>query len=195
MIKEDYPHKGSFVDWTMEQLDHFDKEDEVLVISPGFNVSSYPNVYTNGPNGEIDIITTIDDLMLRGDVCKIKAVIMSRVFEHLSMRDVDWYLYNIFKILEFAGQLILAVPDMDFHLEWLQNELATSHPDHFILHKIHTSLFNEGKDTKDYHKIWTNEKMMRYLLLREGLFAISRLSRVTIDTKTEVSLEIVARRL
>ena len=189
------PHAGNFVEWTEEKVKKYMRTfvgSRILVVSPGYTMNI--SVWTNGDK---DLIEYIDSVMLSPEnpFVPFDAIILSRVFEHLPIRELDWYIYNMFKCLKKDGVLVLTVPDMDSALEWMKKEIESPHPDHFILFKTFTSLFNEGHDIRDFHKFWTNEKTVKYFLEREGLFKIIDFQRITVDTRTEETLEFTAIRL
>lgn len=185
-------HAGNFVEWTREQVDRFQSKKEwALVVSPGFKIN-LPWVMDNGKK---DLAVWIDSYMNDTSFQPFAAIILSRVFEHLPIRELDWYIYSMFRCMKRYGELIITVPDMDDAKAKLDAELALPHPDHFLIFKFGLCLFNDGKEVGDYHKIWTNEKSMRYFLEREKLFVVEKMDRITVDSPYDVHLEITARRL
>lgn len=124
------------------------------------------------------------------------AVMLPRVFEHFSLRFVDWYLYNISLIMEDDGEIICLVPDMHQISVKLREEFSKRRPNIFLTQRLQYSLLSEGDDVMWRHSIWTDENSMKYYLEREKLFKVISIKPIQMDTDiVPPDLEVIARRV
>jgi predicted SAM-dependent methyltransferase len=197
----------SYIDYTYELLRNYGHSNEnILVLCPRFVVSTHVSykrdekrfacrkaVETNDP--DIDLNNWLVDYISNNDT-RFDLVIASRVLEHLPMRNIDYYLYNIYNIMKKDGLLIVTVPDMQLIFERLREEYQKERPNWFLINRLNFELFGEGEHQWDFHKTFTTEISMENILEREKLFEVKDVVYTYIETDlVPPYLEYHARRL
>jgi predicted SAM-dependent methyltransferase len=186
----------SYIDYTFELLSKYGvSRYNILVICPGFEVpetvyhrkdntkdagfSFRKNITTN--NLDIDLNDWVDD-HLNSDGEQFDLVIASRVLEHLPMRNIDYYLYNLYNIMKKDALLIVTVPDMPPIIIKLMDAYEKETIDYFLINRLNFELFGEGEHHWDFHKTFTDDLSMKHILEREKLFRIEEINHVYIET-------------
>jgi predicted SAM-dependent methyltransferase len=167
----------SYIDVTNTLLSLYSNADNhTLVLCPGFDLIG---VKTNNPTIDLNewLIKSLRDNGRQFDL-----VIASRVLEHLPMRNIDYYLYNIYNVMKKDGLFISIIPDMNEILYLLNNEYTSPNPDWFLINRLNFELFGEGEHHWDFHKTFTTELSMRYILERERLFIVDKVNKINIET-------------
>jgi len=182
----------SYVDYTKTQLNKFRSTDNVLVICPGFtgldqsnrsnrNSSYYidqPGIVTiSGEDG--DLIDSLDKVR---KVKQFNRVIMNRVFEHLPIRNIDYYICQLYSVMAPNGIIEMITPDSNAIAMELQHAWKTKPIDLFRIHRLNHELFSEGNDVKDRHCLWCDEHSVKYLMEAEGLFKFVSSGRIRLDS-------------
>jgi len=142
----------------------------VAIIGPGaqFNATTLnvECIYMNNKNE--DIVDFCERIKADYDFKQVDLVIMSRVLEHIPLRDLDYYLYSIHSIMKKDAKLICIVPDMREVTNELKN--IDENFDYFKLLRLNLELFSEGNNVWDRHCTWTDIYTMKLYLEREHLF-------------------------
>ncbi len=152
-----------------------------IVICPGFNIQyddQKTKIITNIYD-ESDLVDWIINYRKCEEYQLVDNFIMVRVFEHLPIRIVDWYLYNIYTAMKSGGTLVITVPDMNKSLELLNKSYKEKN--HFSIMRNTFEIYNEGDSVRDIHKIWTTEESLKYHLELEGHFEVLNFNRVQLD--------------
>ena len=180
-----------------------------LVIGAGYEGDRPNTVYHNSENGE-DFSDWKDRYKLRkkklpedfSDLNDLKneklfdLVIASRVLEHIPVRNVDYFIYNIYEVMKLGGILVCVVPDMPAVARALEEECNQIHFDHFGFMRLNFELLSEGPHVFDRHAFWTSERSMEIFMGQEDLFTHQKTNRISIDsTVTPPLLEMVYKRL
>jgi len=201
-MKQNYiEYTESLLKFISETEKRNEKMSNVLILGPGYNPHSEFLFLKNStfipPEGE-DIIKYIEEFRGSDKFRLFDYVIMSRVLEHLEIRNLDWYLFNIYTIMKNGSKLICTVPDMKYVSNFLidQFEKYKNKDSEFSESKIkrfNYELFSEGKDIMFRHSTWTDENSMKYYLESEGLFKVKETNNVIIDSMRQ--LEVIAERI
>ena len=171
----------------------------ILILGAGFKYNSNDKVTL--PDPKKDIAEWITEFRDGSDFKLFDAVIMSRVLEHFPIRQIDWYLYQIYTIMKKDGILVCTVPDMKATAENLTNEF---HPDKSVrsnlnlynIQRLHFELFSDGPNVWDRHSIWTDINSIRYYLTMEKLFNVETINTTRVDSTIPPNeLEVIARRV
>lgn len=177
----------------MNCVEESESIDNIVVLGPGYNVKgsmlrrfecAYGDVdvkITYPKNGE-DICDFCDRYKFSPDFELADLVIMSRVLEHIPVRQVDWYLCNIYTIMNTNSTLLVIVPDMKSCVEKLEEEFAKPNPDLFLITRLQYEILSEGTNVWDRHSLYTSETSIGRYLVQEGLFEVSSIEYVTIDS-------------
>lgn len=158
-----------------------EKPIKVVVLGPGFNVSSRNNISVRTNKSSEDIIYFCNNFLHSTCFSPIDLVIMSRVFEHIPVRNIDWYLLNIYNIMKLDGILEVIVPNMPKVCESLENCFEEEPVNGFSFNRLNYELFSEGDNVWDRHCTWTSKSSMKYLLESENLFKIKSIQEVDYD--------------
>jgi len=108
-----------------------------------------------------------------------------RVFEHIPVRKIDWFLYQLASIMESGAELHIVVPDMVAVANALveaSKQLLTEKRDYFRFLRLNYELLSEGNHVYDRHSTWTDEHSITYLLEMENLFQVVDIQKVRLDT-------------
>ena len=128
-------------------------------------------------------------------------VILSRVLEHFPIRQLDWYLYNIYTVMRENAKLICIVPDMPACANELEKEFDVQKDgiiptNMFRVNRLTYELLSEGDHVWDRHASWTSANSVKYYLEMENLFKVEAIERIKIDsTIVPLELEFIARRV
>ena len=183
----------NFIDYTLELVNELPPDRIALVVGAGFKVIDNRNVKQNDP--EMDLNEWIEAYRNNRFFQRFDKIILSRVLEHFPQRSVDWYLYNIYTILQDTGQLICVVPDMKACSDELAKEFKKKTPDMFKVNRLTYELLSEGDHVWDRHSTWTCENSVKKYLEMEGLFEVINIERIRIDSDiVPEELEITAIR-
>ena len=194
----------NYVEYTVKTIEEQLKPGGIaLIIGAGFNPKSqhlpikeinFDNILVN--DGGESIETWCDKYKNSEDFRPVDLVVMSRVLEHFSVRDFDYYLYQLYTIMTEDAKLICVTPDMPAVVDELKGEFQKDYPDFFRIKRLTFELFNEGPHVFDRHALWTSEESVRYFLEMENLFKVESISRVGIDTDIVPNqIEVVAHRM
>jgi predicted SAM-dependent methyltransferase len=174
----------SYIDVTYDLIKTYGRlYANILVICPGFEFhSDFKLNYRIKTNDyDVDLNDWLIDY-INNNSTRFDLVIASRVLEHLPMRNIDYYLYNIYNVMNKDGLLIVIVPEMQLIFERLREEYQKERPNWFLINRLNFELFGEGEHHWDFHKTFTTEKSMKNILEREKLFEIKKMSYNHIDT-------------
>lgn len=194
----------NYIEYTTKAIEeNLTPEGMALIIGAGFNPRSPHmaikdlepgNIIINDPNESIEV--WCDQYKNSADFRPVDLVIMCRVLEHFSIRDLDYYLYQIYTIMAEGAKLVCVSPDMPAVVDELGREFGEDNPDVFRIKRLTFELFNEGPHVFDRHAIWASEDSVRYFLEIENLFKVESVKRVGIDTSiVPDQIEVVATRL
>jgi len=200
----------SFIEYTDQIIGEFsDGTNRILVIGPGYTCTdsslnhnivweSVDDKYID-PKPMIDIPrdTMIIQNNLNMDIIEwfeaykhsyerkfnlFDVVIMCRVFEHIEMRRVDYFLYSLYSMLSVNSTVICTVPDMVNSALQLEEEYRKDKPDAFKIQRLTFELFNEGPSVRDRHALWSSKSSIKYLFERENLFKFNSVNKIELDT-------------
>lgn len=167
----------NYVDFTQNLISDIkkeNKESEICVLGAGFGGEF------DQPREEQDILNYCEEV--RNEGIFYDHVIMSRVLEHLPVRNVDWYLYNIATMMKPNATLHVIVPDMAASAKQLELEFKKDKPDYFKTNRLTYELFSEGNAVWWRHSLWTDINSTPYYLTLENLFRIMSVDRIRLDT-------------
>jgi len=152
---------------------------DVLIFGPGYNtqLSSSVNSIYNYINNDLDILAKISEIKKNGKILLFDQIIMSRVFEHIPCRNVDYYLCEIASIMRLGAILEIIVPNMSAVVNAL--ELCNKWDFNFL--RLNFELFSEG-GLRDRHSLWTTEKTVPMIVEQEKQFKLVEMKKVHIDT-------------
>jgi len=200
----------NFVEWTeqlildiAERNDDEDYTPSVLIVGPGYNPNSDAMILERN-NERIDIITPepgkpidswIDEFRGSENFRMVDAIILSRVLEHIPVREIDWHIYQLYSILkdEYSDMFII-VPDMPAVCKAMIEEDEKDNPNEFLLERLTYELLSEGPHVFDRHAFWSSRKSVKRLLEKEALFTVdeSEIKEIKIDS-TIVPPELLIR--
>ena len=194
----------NYIDYTKAVIEeHANSDGVVLVVGAGFDPRSSGvglsrldkgNILTNGENEPID--AWCENYKNSPDFRPLDLVVLSRVLEHFPVRNVDWYLYELYTTMAEDSELICVVPNMPEVVKRLQEQFRKEHVDHFRTTRLTYELFNEGAHVFDRHALWASEDSVRYCLELENLFSVKSVRKIVIDTDVvPEQLEFVAKRV
>lgn len=190
----------NYIEYTIKIIEeHLGSEGVALIIGAGFNPTSQhiainDNILINEGNMSIEI--WCDQYKNCDDFRPVDLVIMSRVLEHFSIRDIDYYLYQLYTVMTKGAKLICVTPDMSAVVDELTIEFQKDHPDFFKIKRLTFELFNEGPHVFDRHALWVSEESIRYFLEMENLFKVESVKKVGIDTDiVPEQIEVIAMRM
>jgi hypothetical protein len=169
----------------------------ILLLGAGFNYTANNCVTLPDPKKDIaDWITEYRD----GPNFKLfDSVIMSRVLEHFPIRQIDWYIYQIYTVMNKGGILICTVPNMKAVADNLSAQFEDWEKlgvDLFKIQRLHFELFSEGPNMWDRHSTWTDLNSIKYYLTMEKLFKIETIHETRVDsTLPPCEWEVVAKRV
>ena len=178
----------NFVEYTEDKIlkifESFKKQvPRILVIGAGYKIpaTSTGFVVQHDPKKDIaEWICEFRDTDKFTDLFDV--VIASRIFEHIPIRNIDWYLCCLYSVMKQNGKLICVVPDMSKVAEALDEEFSKPVKDQFKIHRLHFELFSEGPSIWDRHACWMTPNSIKYFLEMEGLFTVQEMINVRIDS-------------
>jgi predicted SAM-dependent methyltransferase len=140
-----------------------------LVICPGYNLAG-TNVIVNDTTRDI-----ADWVSLYRELPTFKlfdSVLISRVVEHIPMRDVDYHIFQLSTIMKTGANLVIIVPDMEQVTREMIKEYRKEQPNQFRIMRLNFEIFSEGNHVWDRHCLWTSRKSMKDIIEKEGLFKV-----------------------
>jgi len=173
----------NYITYTLDRLKEVNatsSKSTILLICPGFNgriirSSIHGNVQVM--DNSMDIVDGIEELK-NNLMWLYDYVLMYRVFEHLPIRTVDWYMYNIATIMEKNSTLEIITPDMDAIVDDLKESWSETHVKMEYVHRLNHELFSEGDNVRDRHSIWCNKYSVKRLVESEGYFKLDSVADV-----------------
>ena len=132
----------------------------------------------------IDIVDYITDRKMKRDFVQYNSVFVSRVIEHIPIRVVDWYIVNLYQVMNKNAKLFAIVPDMDLVTDEIRKEWNNPNIDIFKIHRLNHEMFNEGNNIWDRHCFYTCLKSMTYMFEKEGLFKCESYEYIDVDSNT-----------
>ena len=200
----------TYVDYTKRMVESFESENKnYAIFGSGFNIqkfSTYSDFYVESGTSHFikvddkllmfggEIIDVIENFKNSSNFKQLDYIVLSRVFEHLPIRTVDYYLYLFSCVLNNDGKLILVVPDHDWFVEKLTKEAKKENPNYFQMLRYNFAIFDEGLTKYDTHRIYCNRDTMRIFLTNENLFEIESIKDMFIDTTLEKDMEIICKK-
>lgn len=182
----------NFIEYT-EKILHEASNKKKLVIAPEYHPINCLSIC-----GE-DIVTWCENYRktaIHETSYLFDLVLCSRVLEHIPIRQIDWYLLELYNIMKEGATFVCVVPDMCRAVELMEQELARDNgPRDFVFNRINYELFSEGDDIRDRHATWTSKASMKHLLERENLFRIDSIESVYIGDLRFPQLEVRASRI
>ena len=181
----------------------YEQDLSIVIFGPGYNpnfagscLSEDETLHVHIPHENEDICDFCERYKNSENFALADLVIMSRVLEHIPVRQLDWYLYNIYTIMAPDSKLICVVPNMHACFRKLREEFREEKPNQFLINRLQYEILSEGPNVWDRHAAYTDRYSIKYYLEAEGLFKIQKIKGVRIDTDMiPQELEVVARRL
>jgi len=109
------------------------------------------------------------------------AVVALRVLEHIEVRRIDWFVYQLASLMRPGARLIAVVPNM-WEIANQIRDLEQGSFDWFKFCRLNYEILSEGSHVYDRHAVWTDELSMKRILTQEGLFEIDIIEDCYIDT-------------
>lgn len=113
-------------------------------------------------------------------------ILGSRILEHISFREMDYFIYLLRKVSKQNAKLIFTVPNMDLCSDEIKKLTSNlDNIDSFKLFRLNIEIFNEFQGSNkcyDLHKIWFNENLVKYFFEREKYFNIEYMKNIYLDT-------------
>ncbi len=190
----------NYVEYTEKTIDSYGSDKKILVVGPGYNIKRN-NVVINENN--VDLVEWIEKYRNSENFALFDVVLLFRVLEHLEVRKIDWYIFNLYTIMKKKAIMHCIVPNMWHVCEELHKEfkkLANKEAiDDFKTRRLTYELFSEGKDTFWRHSLWTDEYSVQYYLEQEKLFhvlSVTLCKEIIINSSiVPYELEIICERL
>jgi len=109
------------------------------------------------------------------------AVVALRVLEHIEVRRIDWFIYQLASLMRPGARLIAVVPNM-WEIANQIRDLEQGSFDWFKFCRLNYEILSEGSHVYDRHAVWTDELSMKRILTQEGLFEVDIIEDCYIDT-------------
>jgi predicted SAM-dependent methyltransferase len=177
----------SYIDYIIDLYGTLEKP--LLLISPEVSLETIQERYGELPEiDEVDVIQGIDIVdyiskrKLEDEFRRYSNVFASRVIEHIPIRNLDWYIFNIYQVMQKDGKFIIIVPNMTEVCKELEKEWNSDNIDLFRINRLNHELFSEGPNVWDRHCLFTNEKSIKYMFEKEGLFKLDTCTRIKLDS-------------
>jgi len=168
----------------------------ILIVGPGYNHNANPNENANVviPESGKPIADWISDYRMSDDFKMFDCIILSRVLEHIPVRDVDWNIYQLYTIMNADSDLVVIVPDMPAVCKMMTEEDAKENPNEFLIERLTYELLSEGPHVFDRHAFWSSIHSVKRVLEKEALFTvdIEKSEKIKIDS-TIVPPELLIR--
>jgi len=192
----------SFVDYTNTLLARCKRKaspgDVILVFGPEYFIPQFGGKAKTRvvvPDSDKDFCEWMMAYRKGESFVQASFCILSRVLEHVEVKKVDWFLYNLYTLLRKDAEVIITVPDCPRTAADLEKEFQTESPDLFKIYRMTFELFSEGANVWDRHALWCSKAAVKFYLEKEGLFKFKGVKPVQIDTPLVTELEISAHRL
>lgn len=177
----------NYIEYTNSKLEEIAKignDYRILIVGSGYRPNYVPsNLFVMQNDPTKDLAEWCDLFKNSTYFIPFHYIIMCRVFEHLAIRQIDWYLYQLYTILYKQGGLWLLVPNMEAVHDKLKEEYNKENPDDFLIKRLSYEIFNEGNHLWDKHSIWTSKQSVIYHLEKEQLFMAEATDEITIDSE------------
>lgn len=190
-------------------IDYYNKNKDkekinILVVGPEYNVTNKYIHFKDLDSSKISIKTPEGDLASWIDTYRnseyfqlFDLVILSRVYEHFNVRNIDWYTYQLSTVMKKGAKLICVVPDMPkvaIELEKCFDENGKI-IDEFKFRRLTYELLSEGEEIFWRHSFWSSKASTKYYLEQENLFKVESINEVVIDSNiVPPELEFIAVR-
>ena len=169
----------NFVEWTEsligEVKDHYKEiEPNILIVGPGYNHNANPLSGCNVviPESGQSIADWISDYRMTDEFKLFDCVILSRVLEHIPVREADWSIYQLYSVMSENSELIIIVPDMPAVCKMMIEEDSKDKPNEFLIERLTYELLSEGPHVFDRHAFWSSIHSVKRLLEKEALFTV-----------------------
>jgi len=196
----------NFVEWTEKlikdqvkarQVDSSsNKSMNILIVGPGYNPNADPNPDANIiiPEEGKPFDQWITDYRMSDNFKMFDCIILSRVLEHIPVREVDWHIYQLYTIMKSNSELVIIVPDMPAVTKMMTEEDMKESPNEFLMERLTYELLSEGPHVFDRHAFWSSLHSVKRVLEKEALFAVDpeQAERIEIDS-TIVPPELLIR--
>jgi len=130
----------------------------------------------------IDFFDFFDQYKKKSYANLFDAVIALRVLEHIEVRRIDWFVYQLASIMKSGARLVIVVPNM-WEIAKQIRELEQGDFDWFKFCRLNYEILSEGNHVYDRHAVWTDELSIKRILTQEGLFEVDITEECYIDTK------------
>ncbi len=161
---------SSNVDWNITLV-----ENEYFTLKE----SLHPNKYSCYNNISLEQIANIDKMF---DI-----VIFTRIVEHLTADGYLYFLHLLKSIITKNSKILVTYPDMDVITNEIRKISSKKNIDLYQYNLWNIELFNSfSSNVYDYHKIYTNQKIIKYLSEYENLYKVvdtSELFAISSDRK------------
>jgi len=169
-----------------------DTSDYILMLAPdaplNLTYMGKMEFYDSFRYRKCDIIVPTTDFFEFFDQYKKKtyanlfdAVVALRVLEHIEVRRIDWFVYQLASLMRPGARLIAVVPNM-WEIANQIRDLEQGSFDWFKFCRLNYEILSEGSHVYDRHAVWTDELSMKRILTQEGLFEIDIIEDCYIDT-------------
>jgi len=189
----------NFVEWTEKLINEKVEENNmnsILIVGPGYNPEALDDErhYVMIPEQGKPIDKWIDEFRMSEHFRLFDCIILSRVLEHIPVREIDWHIYQLYSIMDKDSELIVIVPDMPAVCKAMIEEDEKENPNEFLLERLTYELLSEGPHVFDRHAFWSSRKSVKRLLEKEALFTVdeSLIEEIKIDS-TIVPPELLIR--
>jgi len=184
----------SYPEATKRLLNRFNEtSDYVLMLAPdaplGLMYKRKTDLYDEFSYRKCDIVVPTIDFFEFFDSYKkltganlFDAVIALRVLEHIEVRRIDWFVYQLASLMRPGARLVIVVPNM-WEIAKQIRELEKGDFDWFKFCRLNYEILSEGNHVYDRHAVWTDELSIERILTQEGLFEVDIIEKCYIDTK------------
>jgi len=176
----------NFVEWTEKLINEQivkhknDSSKEgtpnILIVGPGYNPNADPNPNCNViiPESGKPFDEWISEFRMSEDFVLFDCIILSRVLEHIPVREIDWHVYQLYTIIKDDSDLIVIVPDMPAVCKMMTEEDEKETPNEFLMERLTYELLSEGPHVFDRHAFWSSLNSVKRLLEKEKLFSVNK---------------------
>ena len=169
----------NFVEWTEKLIkDQINKHQvdssnqgrpDILIIGPGYNHNADPASDANViiPEEGKPIDQWITDFRMSDNFKLFDCIILSRVLEHIPVREADWHIYQLYTIMKANSELVIIVPDMPAVTQMMCEEDLKESPNEFLIERLTYELLSEGPHVFDRHAFWSSLNSVKRVLEKE----------------------------
>ena len=175
----------------------------VLVVGPEYNIEN-TSFHFGAWVGQVDMTVPEGDLAewinehrKSNSFRLFDFVVLSRVYEHFEVRNIDWYTYQLSTVMKKGARLACVVPDMPKVAEELEKcfDKDGKITDEFKFKRLNYELLSEGPDILMRHSFWSSKASTKHYLEQEKLFKVESIKEVVIDSSiVPPELEFIAVR-